>query len=77
MTENFSTPEATARLILEAFYGTTEPTVEDLAAAIAQVERDPAGARILALNEPIPYARADLRLARSRGTYVSSEARPT
>jgi len=63
--------EAKAQLILDAFYGAGNFAPDDLTHAIAQVDRDPAGSRILALGETIPRERMDLRFARARGTYVS------
>ncbi len=71
MTENPRAEEAAARLILDRFYGADSYTSEDVAAAVEQVERDPDGSRILALDEQIPRERSDLRLARSLGTYAS------
>lgn len=70
MTENTRPEEATARLILSRLHGPDTAAAEDIAVALEQVDRDPEGARILALDEPIPRERADLRLARSRGIYV-------
>jgi len=64
--------EQTARAILERFYAPNQPTPGQLAAAVAQVMRDPEGSRILADNEEIPKGRNDLRLARAQGTYLGA-----
>jgi hypothetical protein len=59
----------TARAILDQLHQISEPTVDELQAAVDQVDRDPLGAQAL-LSGTISADRPDLRRARSEGRYL-------
>lgn len=59
-----------ARRILALLHTVNDPSSEQLEIAVAQVQRDPSGSRVLAEGSHSLAGRDDLRTARSEGRYV-------